>query len=404
MADPTPEQTPEERPDKPGRRARRRRRPLWVRLTVGATVAVLTIVVGAYALAAWSISTQVAASTEVPDTFWRDEVRVVDADRDSVTIRAIAGGPTWLRAGRVWGLDWGDGWGQVGEVLADEDGAVRRRLVVREGRPPRDGVRARYTREAFPRDATRVWDDATEVRLDGPDGSDGGLPAWFVPGRTKTWAVLVHGRGAARSEMFRLMSTTVDLGMPSLAITYRSDPESGGGETTYGQTEWADVETAVEHAREQGARDVVLVGASLGGAIIASFLERSDRAGDVRAVVMDSPLLDFPEAIDTIATRERVLGLPLPSWVASLGVRIAGTRVDQDLTAVDHLDDTDWVRVPVLVVHGTADATVPAATSQQLADQVPDKVQLHLVDGAGHVESWNREPEQVDRWLRELLS
>lgn len=376
--------------------AERRRR--WIRVVAVVVVAVLTLLAAAYALAAWRVSDQVVAGLRVPATFWRDEVRVVEADRDSVTIRAIEGGPTWLRAGAVWGLDWGDGWGQVTDVLAEEEGAVRRRLVVREGAPPRDGVRARFTREAFPRDARRVWPDASEVRL----GDD--QPAWFVPGPRRTWAVLVHGRGAARSEMFRLMSTTVDLGLPSLAITYRSDPESGGGETALGVTEWRDVETAVAYAREQGARDVVLLGASMGGSLIASFLERSDLADDIRAVVLDSPLLDFPETVEHVTTGGVALGLPMPGWVGSLGLWLAGRRVDQDLAAVDHLDDTGWVSAPVLVLHGTSDGAVPLATTERLAALVPDRVETRIVEGAGHVEAWNQVPQDVDAWVRQFLA
>lgn len=42
------------------------------------------------------------------------------------------------------------------------------------------------------------------------------------------------------------------------------------------------------------------------------------------------------------------------------------------------------IRVPTLILHGTADAIVPFAQSQQLAQQIPE-ARFHEVDGGGHM-------------------
>ena len=60
-----------------------------------------------------------------------------------------------------------------------------------------------------------------------------------------------------------------------------------------------------------------------------------------------------------------------------------------DWSAVDYLDDTSWVRVPTLVVHGTGDPRVPVTVSQQLAAAEPELVTLETFPDALHVESWN---------------
>src|SRR5690606_37691321 len=112
--------------------------------------------------------------------------------------------------------------------------------------------------EGFPRDPRRTFGaEAREVSVHGPEGR---LPAWFVPGEKRSCAVLIHGGGATRAEMFRLMRSTVAEGMPSLAITYRGDIDNGGGQARMGETEWPDVESAVQHALDHGADDVVLLG------------------------------------------------------------------------------------------------------------------------------------------------
>jgi alpha-beta hydrolase superfamily lysophospholipase len=365
-----------------------------------ALVVVVGVALGARQV--WRVSDDVETAIHVPAEFWKDDVEIVAADRSTVTLKQVPGGPTWLRAGRAWGLDWGRGWGQVTKVVEGDDERATRMLRVLGGARPRSGETARFTREGYPRDARRVFPHVRTVVVDGPSG---GLPAWFVPGRGDTWAILVHGRGAARSEMFRLMSTTVAMGLPSLDIGYRADPENGGGTAHLGATEWKDLESAVRLAHKRGARRVVLLGASMGGSIIATFLERSPLSPRVAAVVLDAPLLDVREAIEhkeADATLPLV-GLPAPDVLTTWGLRLAEMRTDQDLDAVDHVADRSWVKVPVLVMHGESDPDVPVGSSQRLARLEPRDVVLHVVPGAGHVESWNQGPARYDAWVRSFL-
>ena len=54
---------------------------------------------------------------------------------------------------------------------------------------------------------------------------------------------------------------------------------------------------------------------------------------------------------------------------------------------------------------GEADTTVPVEESRELADARPDLVRLVVVEGAGHVQSWNVIPQRygdvVSRFLRD---
>ena len=50
------------------------------------------------------------------------------------------------------------------------------------------------------------------------------MDAWLVSGTGRTWMVMVHGMGTSRSEGMRMLSSTNDLGWPTLMITHRNDP------------------------------------------------------------------------------------------------------------------------------------------------------------------------------------
>ena len=202
------------------------------------------------------------------------------------------------------------------------------------------------------------------------------------------------------------MRRTVDAGLPSLTITYRNDagaPADPSGLYQFGRTEWRDLDAAVGYAAHHGAREVVLVGASMGGGIIASYLRNTPDA-PVAGVVLDSPMLDFGETVSYGAEQEPlpVLGhVPAPlTWTAK---QFTSLRYGVDWNATDYLDDTSWLDVPALVVHGSADTTVPLRTSEQLKASRPGLVSLVVVPQAEHVESWNVDPDAYDEVVARFL-
>ena len=238
---------------------------------------------------------------------------------------------------------------------------VVRRLEVVTGKPPADGTRAELDLVAFPDDPKiALGPEVSEVTYSSPRGR---FPAWFVRGNgpdQKTWAILVHGKGGSRMEMFRMTRATRAAGMPSLDITYRNDeggPLDPSGYYQYGLTEWRDLRGAVAYATAHGAERVVFGADSMGGGIVASYLrhqakgETGSKTGpEVVGLVLDAPMLDFGETVTFGARKLHVPGIV--TWTAK---RIAAARYDIDWDALDYLSDNSWLRVPALVFHGTAD-------------------------------------------------
>lgn len=138
-------------------------------------------------------------------------------------------------------------------------------------------------------------------------------PAWFVPAApaaagpaSDVWAVMVHGKDASRTEPLRTLGPAHEAGMPALVIGYRGDPGTPDpqGRHAYGASEWRDPDAAVRWAGEHGAQRVVLFGSSMGGAVVASSLQRADQGGAVRVggvevvgVVLDTPALDLGASV-----------------------------------------------------------------------------------------------------------
>lgn len=228
----------------------------------------------------------------------------------------------------------------------------------------------------------------------------GEMPAWrFDPpgAASHTWAVFVHGRDGRRDQVLPWLPTLADHGLTTLAIAYRNDPDAprtGDGLRHLGYSEWQDVEGAVVHALANGARDVVLIGHSMGGTAICTFLRTSAHAGRVRGAILDAPVLHWPPSIRNGLLREGVPQALIPVLVPAALATIWG-RTGVDWGALDHVGAADRFVTPMLLVHGEDDERVPAGTSAALADRRPDLMTYLPVAGAGHGQVWEADPEGV---------
>ncbi|KOX21386.1 peptidase [Saccharothrix sp. NRRL B-16348] len=323
--------------------------------------------------------------------------------RDTVT--SSASGTVALAESRVtvlpgtWGLVWPGGGAKVGPVTQRSEGTVVREL---QGVAPADGTRVRLETSVWSTDPATAHDlEYTEVRIPTELGD---APAWLVPATSATWVVAVHGRGGTRAEALRVMPALHHLGLPVLAVTYRNDdgaPRSPDGLYHLGDTEWRDVEAAVRYAREHGARNVVLYGWSMGGAIVGQFLGRSAEAGDVAAVVLDAPVVSWTKTLE-LQSRNR----GVPEQLAPIAELVSDWRVDLEFSRFDLLDHPPARRPPTLLFHGGADGTVPVQASRDLAaaaDRLDWPLRYVEVPAAEHTAAWNVDPEAYDRALTEFL-
>lgn len=233
-----------------------------------------------------------------------------------------------------------------------------------------------------------------------------------VPG---TWAIMVHGRGGTRQEGLRALHAVRELGMSSLLISYRNDglaPSAPDGRYGLGSTEWRDVEAAISFALDQGAREVVLFGWSMGGAICLQTADLSRYRHVIRAMVLDAPVISWVNVLAHHAQLNRI-----PSSVGRYGQLMLGHRLGRRLTGLAapvDLKVMDWVaravelRTPTLIVHSVDDEYVPCGPSAALAQKNPDMVTFEPFSRARHTKEWNVDPERWERvvatWLRRELA
>jgi pimeloyl-ACP methyl ester carboxylesterase len=371
---------------------RRHRRGL-----VLATAAFVLIV----AIVAVAISWYFSAKVVVPDDSSRPE---------NVTVEGVSPGRIVLSSSEdtrrpgVYGLDWQAGHAIAGEVVSSGRGTVTRRLSAVSGYLVA-GTKAALDDGVYAGNPSQTLGLAyANVAI--PDEL-GPMPAWFIPTvrtrtRAGTWAIVVHGINDSPEVGLRIAPTLRHDGLPSLLIAYREDlgaPRSPDGLHHMGLTEWRDLAAAARYALAHGARRLVLVGYSMGGAIVAQFMERSPLAAHVAGLVLDAPALDWKAILSFNATE-----MGLPAFAADPVEWAIGARIDADWRSLDALRHPGDFQLPILLFHGTEDKLVPIATSDRFAKELPGRVTYYRVPHAGHTEAWNVDPGLYEQRLTAFLA
>jgi alpha-beta hydrolase superfamily lysophospholipase len=303
-----------------------------------------------------------------------------------------------LRPG-LYGLDWPAGHAIVEGVLRSDAHTVTRRSRVVSGRLA-PGTRVALDPGVYAGNP----EQALGMRFSNVPVPDelGPMPAWLIQGRTHTWAIVVHGINGNRENNLRIAPTLHSAGLPVLLITYRGDvgaPLGPDGLHHMGLTEWRDLEAAARYALTHGAKRLVLIGYSMGGAIVAQFMERSPLARRVDGIVLDAPALSWKTILSFNAKEDG-----FPSFAALPIEWMIGFRIDANWGSLDALNHTASFQLPILLFHGTEDKLVPISLSDAFAKELPDWVTYYRVPSAAHVESWNVDPALYDRRLTAFLA
>ena len=386
-------------------RARRTRaaRLAWGLLSVGAAVAATSAV----------LSALVARSLVTPPSRREDDIRILGLDVEAGEITLSATHDSLVPGRYSFWFSGDSGHARVGDIVSVTRSGVTRALLGVDFGDIQAASRGRFNGWFWltPRQLGVPYENATITTPLGP------APAWFVPADADSdrGVINVHGRAARRSETLRAVEPLRDAGYHALHVSYRNDgdaPESPDYRYALGDREWVDVDAAMAYAVARGAREIVLMGWSMGGATVLQALTRSPRADYVTGVILESPVVDWVVTLDFQARMRR---LPAPvRWGAYVLIRSRWGRIVTGLAEPLDLDRMDFVARaveldrPILLLHSVDDGFVPATASSALAAARPDIVTYEEFTIARHTKLWNfdrtRWEDAIRAWLDQLGS
>ena len=349
-------------PDTPPRRRRWRRR---------STVAALVLLVLAVALlggAGWYYAGEIhagalAVDRTPPETVDDTVVEAVDGDRAVLRSTGRRGTTTRCAVPRP------TGWcgtaaraSSPGPPEPRDDGSVVRSLEVVDGRAPASGNARRPARRRLDRSPDGARRDLRGRRHPVPRR---GLPGWFVPGEGPTWMVFVHGKGGSRDRR-AAGARPGRRRRPALAADQlpqrRGRPADPSGEYRYGDTEWRDLEAAVEFAVRGPSAWCCSAPPWAAGIVRRSSSAPTGGRGRRRR----------PRRTDARPGRhgrpraaQRELPVIGPSRRADLGA--SGRRPRYDLDWAPSTTSRDWLDVPALSSTARTTTLVPISITDEFA-------------------------------------
>ena len=209
------------------------------------------------------------------------------------------------------------------------------------------------------------------------DGVD--LSAWFMPatGKPRATVLFLHGNAENISTHFMNVAWMPAEGFNVLALDYRGYGGSEGKPSLPGMQ--LDIDAALTALRARpdvDPRRIVLFGQSLGGALAIHYAARGSQRGALRAAIADSAFADYRKiASEKLAAS--VLTWPF-QWLPAL-------VVDNDYSPLASVGAIS--PLPLLLIHGEADAVVPPYHAQRLYEAARVPKELWLLPGVGHIQS-----------------
>ena len=296
---------------------------------------------------------------------------------------------------------------KLGSVLSEDATSVKRKLLTHISSEARLAPEAAFSGWYYDRPEQLHLPFSPELI----GSTVGPCPAWLFPaGEGDTWVIQVHGRSTTRAECLRAVPVFHALGITSLVVSYRNDgeaPRSRNGTYALGATEWRDVDAAVGFARRRGARRIIVMGWSMGGAIALQLSLNSAHGDAIAGLVLESPVVDWRVVLQFQAREQRVpgaiSGLAMEAlqaeWATPLTRTGAAIRLDQ----LDVVARAAELRHPILILHSDDDGFVPSDASHRLVAARPDLVEMQVFEVARHTKLWNYDQERwsasIGAWL-----
>lgn len=328
--------------------------------------------------------------TRVTPTRRREEL--VAIDHKTVTLAATA---TTRLPGRYALIDPASAaHAQVGAIIDDDGTHVTRELHATTGNLTTGPVRWSGVYHASPNQLGAH----RSITVPTPSGD---LVAWIFneSGGEGSWAIHIHGQGATPHSALRGVPACARAGLTSLVAPYYGDSSVNGktpNRTTFGVAEGCDVQRAIQLALDAGARDLVLIGWSLGANVALRLAATGD--APVRALVLVDPPLDWRGVLEHHRQRARFIPRALLNAATNILQtpilhRVGGSPVPIPFHR-SFLEQPMGTDVPVLAITSAGDRDVPATQLERFAQLNPN-VRIERFPKVPHTMEWNRDP---DRW------
>ena len=237
---------------------------------------------------------------------------------------------------------------------------------------------SKYTKFLHPSDLGLAHEDVT---LKTPEGIP--LEGWLIKaeGTPKGTVVYLHGVSECRIVGLPMAKQLHDLGYNVFLYDSRRHGDSGGKYCTYGFYEKHDARAAITYLRDRPDLQVGrigLFGTSMGAAVAIQVAAADPR---IACVVAESGFATLRSVFDDY--QRRMIKLPW-HYLRNIVIKRSEYMAHFKANAVSPLEAVRDVKVPLFILHGTADTLINYRYSEAVFAKAREPKELWLITGAKH--------------------
>ena len=230
-----------------------------------------------------------------------------------------------------------------------------------------------------------------EVSFTSEDGLT--LPGWYMAVTNSNKAVLlVHGRGANRTEGMRYAKSLINAGYNVLAFDMRHPRQDPKIISSMGFHEKKDITAALNFLeKEKKIQHIGLMGFSMGAAAGIIVMAKDLR---VKVGVFSG---GYANVMDVLAEQvKKKFGLPRYPLMP-IAEKIFEWRGDLDTNQINPESYISQISPrPVYIMHGTADKTVDFSHGERLFDAAQQPKKFWQAEGGGHTRLWQHNKDKAE--------
>ena len=215
------------------------------------------------------------------------------------------------------------------------------------------------------------------------------------------WVLVLHGYTGWKEEMYPFARWYHEEGYHVIVPDLRCQGESEGDFIGMGWTDHYDCTLWIDYILSQDADACIVIhGQSMGAATALMMTGEDSLSNHVVAVVADSSYTDAYSMFgDKVKEWFYLPAFPLVDS-ARLVLQLRGGYDLMDASALNAVTKSN---TPTLFIHGASDAMISVQMSKDLYEAAACEKELLIIDGAGHAQAQDKEPEVYYGTIRNFI-
>ena len=215
------------------------------------------------------------------------------------------------------------------------------------------------------------------------------------------WALILHGYTGWKEEMYPFAYWYHKEGYQVVVPDLRCQGESEGDFIGMGWTDHYDCNIWIDYILQQDPEaQIVLHGQSMGAATALMMTGESNVSENIAAVISDCA---YTDAYSMFGEKIKEWFYP-PAFPlvdsACVVLKLRGGYNLKDASAIHAVQKSS---TPTLFIHGDKDAMIPVQMSKDLYEAASCPKEILIVEGAGHAQAQDKDPETYYETIKSFL-